>query len=140
MLNEIRIYSSDETWRQILTDLGANVSDIWDPTCLNFDALGIIEPATPIIIKTAIQNAVDGNIQLLQQILGKNVKLPYIQTQIILLLYKSGGLSANDLRNALGYAPNTTTHTVDTAIYQLRKTFGRDFIKNINGVYKIGKL
>ena len=36
--------------------------------------------------------------------------------------------------------PNMTTHAVDTAIYQLRKNYGKDFIQNKNGVYIIGKL
>ena len=140
MLDGIRIYSSNAVWRHILSELGATVSDTPDATYLDFDSLNIIEPATPIIIKTAIQNAVDGNIQILRNILGCNVQLPYIQAQIIIMLYKSGGMSAADLRTTLGYSPNANTHAVDTAIYQLRKTFGRQFIINENGVYKIGKL
>ncbi len=140
MLEGIKIYSSDETWLQILSELGADVSLIPNPTYLDFDSLDIKTPATPIVIKTAIQSAIDGNIQLLRDILGRNVQLPYIQAQIVIMLYKSGGMSAADLRKALGYSPNATTHAVDTAIYQLRKTFGRKFIININGVYKIGEL
>lgn len=140
MLEGIKIYSSDETWLQILSELGADVSLIPNPTYLDFDSLDIKIPATPIVIKTAIQSAIDGNIQLLRDILGRNVQLPYIQAQIVIMLYKSGGMSAADLRKALGYSPNATTHAVDTAIYQLRKTFGRKFIININGVYKIGEL
>ena len=76
----------------------------------------------------------------MREILGRDVHLPYIQAQIVILLYKSGGMSAADLRTALGYAPNATTHAVDTAIYQLRKLFGREFIINSNGVYKIGRI
>lgn len=140
MLNGIKIYSSDSVWRQILSELGATVIDTPDANYINFDALDIKKPATPIEIKTAVQNAVDGNIQLLHNIFGKSVKLPYIQAQLIITLYKSGGMSASDLRNALGYSPNATTHAVDTAIYQLRKTFGRNFIINADGVYKIGRL
>lgn len=140
MLDGIRIYSSDALWRQILSEFGATVSDVPDATYLDFDALGVPMPATPIMIKTAIQNAVDGNIKLMREILGRDVHLPYIQAQIVILLYKSGGMSAADLRTALGYAPNATTHAVDTAIYQLRKLFGREFIINSNGVYKIGRI
>ena len=140
MLNGIRIYSSDPIWRQILSELGATVSDEFDGTFIDFDSLNIKQPATPIIIKTAIQNAIDGNIQLLYDIFGRKVQLPYIQTQIVIMLYKSGGMSAADLRKALGYSPNATTHAVDTAIYQLRKSFGREFIINTDGVYKIGQL
>lgn len=140
MLSDFKIYSSDAFWRQILSELGATVSDKEDSTFLNFDALNIPLPARPITIKTEIQKAIDSNIQLLHKILGKKVQLPYVQAQIIILLYKSGGMSAADLRNALGYSPNATTHAVDTAIYQLRKTFGRTFINNVNGIYKIGQL
>lgn len=140
MLDGIRIYSSDPVWRQILSELGATVSDVYDATYLDFDSLNLVFPATPMAIKTAVQNAVDGSIQLLQDIFGKRVRLPHIQAQIVILLYKSGGASSAELRKALGYSPNATTHAVDTAIYQLRKTFGRDFIINDGGVYKLGKL
>lgn len=140
MLNGIKIYSSDALWRQILSELGATVSDAPDTAYLDFDALNIDTPISPISIKTEIQNAIDGNIRLLHDIFGTNVQLPYIQAQIVILLYKSNGMSAGQLRKALGYSPNATTHTVDTAIYQLRKTFGREFIINLNGVYKLGRI
>lgn len=140
MLRDFKIYSADAFWRHILSELGATVSDKEDSTFLNFDALNIPLPARPVTIKAEIQKAIDSNIQLLHKILGKKVQLPYVQAQIIILLYKSGGMSAADLRNALGYSPNATTHAVDTAIYQLRKTFGRAFINNVNGIYKIGQL
>lgn len=140
MLDGLRIYSADPFWRDILSELGATVSDTPDATFLDFDSLDIKTPMTPIALKTTIQNAIDGNLQILYDIFGRNVQLPYIQAQIVIMLYKSGGISAADLRNALGYSPNATTHAVDTAIYQLRKTFGRDFIINVNGVYKIGRV
>ena len=140
MLDGIRIYSSDGVWRNILAELGAIVSDVPDVTYLDFDSLGLALPATPIVIKTAIQNAIDGNIQILHDILGRRVHLTYIQAQIIIMLHKSGGMTGADLRTALGYSPNATTHAVDTAIYQLRKIFGRDFIINTNGIYKIGRI
>jgi hypothetical protein len=57
---------------------------------------------------------------------------------IVVLLFKTGGMSVNDLKNVLGYSPDIATHTIDTAIYQLRKTYGRNFIKNENGKYLIG--
>ncbi len=140
MLNGIKIYSSDAIWRQILTDLGATVFDAPQPAVINFDTLNINLPATPMEISVAVQTALDGNIQLLHDIFGRNVQLPYIQAKIVIMLYKSGGMSANDLRVALGYSPNATTHAVDTAIYQLRKNFGREFIINNNGLYKIGRI
>lgn len=140
MLNGIKIFSSDAIWRNILADLGATVSDVLDATCVNFDSLELNLPATPIEIQTAIQNEIDGNIQLLHKIFGRKVHLPRVQAQIVILLYKTGGMSASDLRGALGYSPNATTHAVDTAIYQLRRIYGRDFIINTDGVYKLGRI
>ena len=61
-------------------------------------------------------------------------------TQILVCLYKTGGMTALQLKDALGYAPNASTHAVDTAIYQLRRMYGREFIQNNNGVYCIGEL
>lgn len=140
MLQGVKIFSSDPIWRNILSELGAMVSDAPNAAYLDFDSLGLSYPATPIAIQTAIQNAIDGNIQLLQNIFGRAVQLPRVQAQIVILLHKTGGISASDLRVALGYSPTATTHALDTAIYQLRKTFGRDFIINENGIYKLGRV
>ena len=54
------------------------------------------------------------------------------------VLYHDQNLNANDLKLAIGYAPDTNTHAVETAIYGLRKLFGHDFIKNDNGVFELG--
>ena len=43
-----------------------------------------------------------------------------------------------ELKRLIGLSPDITTHTVENAIYQLRKKYGRDIILNINGKYKIG--
>ena len=45
-----------------------------------------------------------------------------------------------ELKLAVGLSPDITTHSVENAIYQLRKTFGHDFILNENGGYKIGRI
>ena len=76
----------------------------------------------------------------MKKIFGTSVILPRMQGQIVTLLYKTGGMRAPEIRSALGYSPNAATHTVDTAIYQLRRAYGRDFIINDNGVYRLGKL
>ena len=44
------------------------------------------------------------------------------------------------LKELLGVLPDVTTHTVENAIYQLRKNYGHDFIQNTKGKYKIGRL
>ncbi len=139
MLSDIRIYTSDSVWRQILGDLGATVLDVPSVADINFDELEISDLLTPIELKSLLLKAAD-NVRIITDVFGKNVVLPRLQSQIIVCLYKSGGLTARDLKKALGFAPDVTTHTVDTAIYQLRRTYGHDLIQNNNGVYRIGKL
>lgn len=140
MLDGIKIFSSDSVWRQILSDFGATVPDSPDGADVNFDLLNIHLPASALDIKAAIQDVLDGDRLIIRNIFGHDIHLPAIQARIVIMLYKSGGMSGNDLRVALGYAPDATTHVVDTAIYQLRRTFGREFIQNNGGIYKIGKL
>lgn len=139
MLNGVRIYASDTIWRQILTDFGATVLDAPNSTAINFDDLNVSGPLTPLELKSLILNAND-DAAVLRAVFGADMFLPRIQAQIIVALHKSGGMTGNELKNALGYAPDVATHTIDTAIYQLRRTYGRGFIINTNGVYRIGKL
>ena len=139
MLSGIRIYASDTVWRQILGDFGATVLDAPTATDINFDDFNITDVISLMELKSLILNAADLSADLIK-IFGKNVTLPQLQARIVVWLYKSGGMTALELKNALGYAPDASTHTVDTAIYQLRRMYGRDFIQNNNGVYSIGKL
>ena len=139
MLNGIRIYSADPFWRNILIDLGATVIDSPNSTDLNFDSLNIVMPISPIQLKAALLYAADYS-NIIRKIFGTPVRLSSLHTQIVVQLYKSGGMNAATLKSALGYSSNATTHTVDTAVYQLRKIYGHDFIVNENGVYRIGKL
>ena len=139
MLSGIRLYTSDPVWQQILTDLNATVLSAPNAAYLNFDELELSNPISPIELKSAILNATDSR-HILHQIFGSDVTMPRLQSQIVVWLYKTGGMTANELKNALGYAPDVATHTVDTAIYQLRKLYGRGFIKNTNGVYSLGQL
>ena len=139
MLKGVRIYTSDIVWRQILGDFGATVLDAPNATDINFDNLNVCTPLNSMELKSIILSANDDSV-ILQKIFGTDVLLPMLQTQIIVTLYKSGGMTGNELRRALGYAPDATTHAVDTAIYQLRRTYGRGIIVNTNGVYRIGKL
>ncbi len=139
MLNGIRVYSGDSVWRGILHDLGATVLDAPTNTDINLDSLNISMPVSPLDLKFALISASD-NSKIISDIFGKNVKLSNLHTQIIVQLYKSGGMDATTLKTSLGYSADAATHTVDTAIYQLRKMYGRDFIINEQGVYRIGKL
>lgn len=139
MLTGIKVYSADTIWRGILRDLGATVLDAPTNTNINFDSLNISMPITSIDLKSALINATDDS-KIINKLFGLNVHLSNLHTQIIVQLYKSGGMSAIELKTALGYSADAATHTVDTAVYQLRKMYGHDFIINDNGVYRIGKL
>lgn len=139
MLSGIRIYSADPYWRNILTDLGATLLDSPNATDLNFDSLNIMMPVTPMRLKAALLDVADSS-KIIRQIFGTNVRLSNLHTQVVVQLYKSGGMNSATLKSVLGYSADTATHTVDTAIYQLRKLYGHDFIINDGGVYKIGKL
>ena len=139
MLNGVRIYASDTIWRQILTDFGATVLDAPNSTDINFDNLNVSGPLTPMELKSLILSAND-DAAVLRDVFGADVSLSRVPAQIVVALHKSGGMTGNELKAALGYAPDVATHTIDTAIYQLRRTYGRGFIVNTNGVYRIGKL
>ena len=138
-MNGIRVYSADNVWREILRDLGATVLDAPNDMDINLDSLHISMPVSPLALKAALINASD-NSKIIYGIFGANVRLSNLHTQIIVQLYKSGGMDSTTLKTSLGYSADATTHTVDTAIYQLRKMYGHNFIVNNNGVYRIGKL
>lgn len=137
MLNHMRIYSSDGLWRQILRDMGAVICE--NPTLadVNMDTLDIPQPVSPIDLQAILLAATDSG-PILRQVFGRDVHLSGIGAQIIVLLYKSGGMSGAELKKALGYTSDTATHVVDTAIYQMRRQFGRHLIQNKNGVYVLG--
>ena len=79
----------------------------------------------------------DGNI--VRRVFGRDVRIPPHQARIISALYKSpDGIDANGLKVALGYSADAATHATTTAIYQLRRKYGRDFIINSDGVYRLG--
>lgn len=139
MLNNIKIYTNDKYWTQILTDLGAVITDSQNIADIVFDDIDI---QTPISIPELQQIVLDcaNNTDIIGKIFGKNIYLPALQHKIVVLLYKNDGLNLADLKSALGVSPDITTHVVENAIYQLRKTYGREFIVNENGKYKIGRV
>ena len=138
MLHGIKIYSGNPVWRHILSELGATVIDVPNVLDVNFDN---IEPDHPISIselKSLIVNCND-NTEVLHSVFGHNIpQLSDVQKNIIVALRHSEGMSGNELKSALGFEPNIDTHTIDTAIYNLRKLYGHDFIQYDNGVYKLG--
>ena len=139
MLSGFRIYSSDIVWRQILADLNATVLYAPIVTELNLDTLVFSQPISCMELKELLISAQDKH-AILNQVFGRHVSLSNIQAQLVSVLFQSGGMRLADLKDALGYAPNTSTHAIDMAIYQLRKTFGHDFIVNNKGVYRLGRI
>lgn len=139
MLSGIRVYSSDDIWRQILAELNADVTESVILADVNLDELNLQLPIRPIKLKSIIMGAID-SLDIVAHVLGNGTVLPRLPSQIITWLYKTGGMTASDLKVALGYARDATTHTVDTAICGLRKEYGHDFIVNDNGVYKLGRI
>ena len=137
MLTGIRIFTADPYWRQVVSDLNAVVVDDAHLADVDLDSLELNTPVVPMELKSAIISALDDS-KVLLSVFGRTVSLSPIQRRIVVCLGKSGGMTAEELKLALGYARDTTTHTVDTAIYGLRKLFGRDFIVNENGIFKIG--
>lgn len=139
MLSGIRIYSADTVWRQILADLGAVVFDSENVAAINFDDIQIDLPIRPIELKSVLLNAIDSE-HIIRTVFGTDVSLSYLQSMIVVLLYRSGGMTSHQLKSAFGGVHNISMHAVDTAIYHLRQTYGRDFIINKDGVYYLGKL
>lgn len=141
MFVAVRIFTTDKIWHKIFTDLGATVVPEKLMADLDFDSINLQNAISVPELQRTIFYEIDKNQNnILGQVFGKNVVLSKLQTQIIILLFKTGGLEISELKRLLGYAPDTATHAVDTALYQLRKTFGHEFIKNENGKYVIGKI
>lgn len=137
MLAGIRIYTSDGVWQQIFSDLNATVLDTPFAADLNFDDVSVNGVLSPLRLKTLILSKIDSS-DIIRKIFGSDVLLPRIQSQIVVALYKSKGLTSVQLKRALGYPNDVATHSIDTAIYQLRKNYGHSFIENDKGVYKLG--
>jgi hypothetical protein len=141
MLQGIRIYTSDAVWQKVLQNLGAAVVCDADTADVDFDSLDFAAPVSLLDLKSTVLAAAEATRRrVMMTVFGAAVALPDLQTQIVVLLHQTGGMLAGDLKTMLGIPPDVATHTIETAIYQLRKTYGRDFIKNDNGKYSVGKL
>lgn len=120
-----------------MSELGAVPVDNDKIADVNIDTLNLHTPVSAMELGAAIVGAMD-NTDILNRVFGRPVQLSPIQADIVARLVRTGGMTADELKAALGYAPDATTHTVETAIYGLRKLFGHDFIKNQDGKFIIG--
>ena len=139
MAENIKIYATDEYWRHIFADLGVTVVDAPNVADVAFTGTDIDLPISIADLKSFIFNSSD-NHDIIKSVLGQYVLLPTLQHKIIVTLYKNPDISIAELKEILGFLPNVTTHTVENAIYQLRKTYGRDVILNTRGKYRIGRV
>jgi len=139
MAEVIKIYTADEYWKHIFTDLGMMVVDSSNIADVNFDDIDIHLPISVVELKNVIFKHFDAQ-DIITNVFGNYVVLPELQEKIIVCLYKNPDISINELKSNLGFLPDMTTHTVENAIYQLRKKYGHDFILNTKGKYKLGRI
>ena len=139
MLNNIKIYASDKYWKKILTDLGANLVESPDCADVMFDDIKINTPISVYDLQSLILNQFN-NDDIIVDVFGRDTVLPELQRKIVVTLYKNPNIQIRELKLLVGVMPDVTTHSVENAIYQLRKTFGHDFIINENGGYRIGRI
>ena len=139
MLSGVKIYSSDKYWNQILADLGADIVQTPNVADVVFDDITASAPMTVADLKDAIVAQMN-NDDVVQRVFGRDVVLPTLQHKIVVLMHNNPEITMPELKAALGVSPDVTSHAVENAIYQLRKKYGREFIQNKNGKYKIGCL
>lgn len=139
MLDNIKIYASDKYWKGILADLGANLVESQNCADVIFDDIKINAPVSADGLQSLILNQFNNN-DVIANVFGHDIVLPELQRKIVVALYKKPNIQMRELKLAVGVMPDVATHSVENAIYQLRKTFGHDFILNENGGYKIGRI
>lgn len=139
MLGNVKIYTSDKYWNHILADLGACLVETPDVADVIFDELSINAPISVDDLQSLVVSQFNNN-DIIANVFGRDVALPALQRKIIVALYKKPNIQMRELKLAVGLSPDITTHSVENAIYQLRKTFGHDFILNEKGGYKIGRI
>ena len=119
-------------------ELNATVVDSNKISDVDLDELDLVLPISILDLKSIILKALDYT-EILNKIFNKEVRLSTLQKQIVVLLYKNKGISIAEMKSLLGFPKSVTTHVIDTAIYELRKKYGSDFIINKDGKYYIGK-
>ena len=139
MLENVKIFTADRYWRHILTDLGACVTDSQNMADVVFDDIKTDSFVSVKDLQRIILDSLN-NSDIITDIFGQYVILPALQHKIVVSLYKKPDITMRELKDLLGVLPDVATQTVENAIYQLRKKYGRDFIQNKDGKYKIGRV
>ncbi len=122
-------------WRGILTDLGAQFSSRESADVV----FSTDKKISPCELKAEIIRLRDVRESAIIKKICGGTALSGSQKKIIIALHRAGksGADAAELQYHLGYAPGADTNAVGTAIYQLRKIFGKEFIKHEGGKYKL---
>jgi hypothetical protein len=135
MLGGISFWTDDLVWRRILTDLGAEFAPrgAADAVFAGGGKFSLLE------LKAEILRLRDSREALVIKKICKGAALTDSQKKIVIALSKAGerGLNSAELQEKFGYSAGAKTNAANTAIYQLRKIFGRRFIKNDGGRYRI---
>lgn len=139
MFENIRVFTSDTYWKQILTDIGFDIVDDVKGADVDFDGLNIPANINLMDLRQIILSESNYD-TVINKIFHKDVVLSKLQKKILNALYKYGELDITTLKQYVGIDSSIVTHTVETAIYKLRKTYGHDLIYNIEGKYKLGHL
>ncbi len=139
MLDKVRIFCSDIFWLGILSDLDAViVTDKNDG--VDFDKIAPVGAVSMSHLKEIILDEIENEWRKIEhEVFGKKVTVSELQKQILIALYKLDGATMQRLRESI----NTTTisnHALDNAVHELRRTFGREFIRCENGKYFINNI
>ena len=137
MFENIKVFTSDKCWQHIFTNLGADITDSPNIADVVFDDINIKLPISVDDLQRVVLNSLN-NTDIINGVFGKYVVLPKLQHKIIVMLVKNPNITMSELKNLVGVLPGVTTHSVENAVYQLRKKYGHDFIINIDGKYTIG--
>lgn len=139
MLENIKIYTADEVWKHILSELGVQIVDSPNVSDVNIDDIELNTPISVDELQKSILAHFE-NKDIMRAVFGADVMLPKLQHKIIVILYNHPNISMRELKDMIGVLPDVTTHAVENAVYQLRKNYGCDIIQNIDGKYKIGRV
>ncbi len=127
MLCDIKFWTNDAVWSRILSDLGALRVNEKSSADLIFTQpskkLNLVELQSFIL-----ENIQKNENKILERIAGENYKELTGSMRKLIIDLSRGPV-----------APYTNSHSLDTTVYNLRKIFGRDFIINEDGKYKLGK-
>jgi alanine-alpha-ketoisovalerate/valine-pyruvate aminotransferase len=122
MFTNIPIFSDDAVWINILSDLGAKISD---------NGIIFTNPKNKMTVPELSDYIEELKAQKIKSL--NAVDLSDAEQKLLLLL----PANAVELKERMGYSSEANTHTVETLVYNIRKKLGPTFIKLENGEYKL---